>query len=177
MINAVRISNFQRLGDEIRVPLGQVTVLVGANGSGKSSVLKAVHWAVRCASLTDGSKPGDGKVTLERMDYVPSPDFHGLAHRSRLQSKARGGTRKSPITVAFEQMGETATTIELTAVSNDAGVRAPIEGPLAGVLTGEEPSTAYIPGLAGLAEEETILPEPVLRRKAASGEGGSVLSA
>lgn len=35
--------------------------------------------------------------------------------------------------------------------------------------------TAYIPGLAGVSEFETILAKPVLRKRAASGDGGSVL--
>jgi energy-coupling factor transporter ATP-binding protein EcfA2 len=35
--------------------------------------------------------------------------------------------------------------------------------------------TAYIPGLAGLAERESILAQPLLRRKAASGDAGGVL--
>src|SRR3954470_9715568 len=35
--------------------------------------------------------------------------------------------------------------------------------------------TAYIPGLAGLAERESILAQPTLRRQAASGDAGGVL--
>ncbi|SET06801.1 AAA family ATPase [Oceanicella actignis] len=173
MIKAIEIANFQRLEGPVRIELGRVTVLVGANGSGKSSVLKAVHWATRCASLASGAKPG--RVTLEQMDYVPSREFHALAHRQRLQAKARRGNPKKPVVVAFEDANGQRTTIEVSAVSNEAGVSAPADGPLADALTAEQPATAYIPGLAGLAEQETILAEPILRRKAASGEGGSVL--
>src|SRR5690606_9784788 len=35
--------------------------------------------------------------------------------------------------------------------------------------------TTYIPGLAGLAEKESILAQPTLRRQAASGDAGGVL--
>jgi energy-coupling factor transporter ATP-binding protein EcfA2 len=35
--------------------------------------------------------------------------------------------------------------------------------------------TAYIPGLAGLSERETILAQPLMRRTAASGDAGGVL--
>ncbi|MFD1959115.1 AAA family ATPase [Novosphingobium panipatense] len=31
-------------------PLDRVTILVGPNGCGKSSVLQAIHWAARAAS-------------------------------------------------------------------------------------------------------------------------------
>lgn len=156
-----------RLDDKISVDLGPVTVLVGANGSGKSSILKALHWSIRCARLRDIG----GKVTLERMDYVPSRDFLELAHKKRIQN--RDGFPK--ICVGFLDENNLETKISLSAARNDAGVKVSIDGPLSNVLTAENPQTAYIPGLAGLAEVETVLATPVLRRRAASGEGGSVL--
>jgi hypothetical protein len=77
--------------------------------------------------------------------------------------------------VGFIDTNGVQTTIKLSAARNEAGVKSEIEGPLAHSLTNEEPQTAYIPGLAGLAESETVLAQPVLHRRAASGEGGSVL--
>ncbi|WP_304618221.1 AAA family ATPase, partial [Paracoccus sp. (in: a-proteobacteria)] len=41
-----KIANFLRIDDEIEVPLARLTVLVGENGSGKSSILKALHWSI-----------------------------------------------------------------------------------------------------------------------------------
>ncbi len=35
---------------EAHIPLDHVTILVGPNGCGKSSVLQAIHWAARAAS-------------------------------------------------------------------------------------------------------------------------------
>lgn len=156
-----------RLDRKISVDLGPVTILVGANGSGKSSILKALHWSIRCARLRDGS----GKVTLERMDYVPSRDFLELAHKKRIQNK----DDLPKIKVGFIDDHDSETRISISAARNDAGVKVSIDGPLASALTAENPQTAYIPGLAGLAEVETVLATPVLRRRAASGEGGSVL--
>jgi hypothetical protein len=68
------------------------------------------------------------------------------------------------------------TDINISAARNDAGVKVLIDGPLKSALTNDAtPSTAFIPGLSGLAEEETILAIPVMHRKASSGEGGSAL--
>lgn len=169
MISRVSIENFMRLEDCRDIPLGPVTLLVGQNGSGKSSILKAIHWAVRCASLSE-----DNKLALERMDFVPSVDFRSLAHRSTLQGRDRGGNSKKPVTVTFRQDFDVGT-IKLKALGNDAGVSVERSGSLIDQLAREEPQTAYIPGLAGLAEHETILASPVFRRRAASGDGGSVL--
>lgn len=49
MINTVAISNFKCLR-EVRIELERFTVFVGANGSGKTSVLEAIHQAARAAT-------------------------------------------------------------------------------------------------------------------------------
>ncbi|WP_371348103.1 ATP-dependent endonuclease [Ancylobacter sp. IITR112] len=167
MLKTVFVENFMRLNERVSIDLGPVTVLVGANGSGKSSILKAVHWSIRCATLRDAS----GKTTLEQMDYTPSREFLELAHKKRIQNKED----LPKIKVGFIDDHGNETVISINAARNEAGARTVISGPLATALTDEQPQTAYIPGLAGLAEVETVLASPVLHRRAASGEGGSVL--
>lgn len=48
MINSVHIQNFKNLSDQT-ITFERLTVFVGANGSGKTSVLDAIHMAVRAA--------------------------------------------------------------------------------------------------------------------------------
>lgn len=79
-----------------------------------------------------------------------------------------------PVLVSFKQNAAEGT-IKLKALGNDAGVNVEVEGKVANDLVNEDPQTAYIPGLAGLSEHETILAAPVFRRRAASGDGGAVL--
>lgn len=167
MITNVAVENFMRIDQPIRFGLGPVTVLVGENGSGKSSILKAIHWAVRCATLSDG-----GKVTLEQMDFVPSKDFVELAHKTKLQNAA--AARK--ISVTLSDGADSDTIIRISSARNEAGVLVDVRGPMKTVLTAKDkPSTAYIPGIAGTAEEETVLVLPVMHRRASSGDGGSAL--
>ncbi|WP_420850894.1 ATP-dependent nuclease [Pseudomonas wenzhouensis] len=166
MINSITIENFMRIDNATTIPLGPVTLLVGENGSGKSSILKAVHWSVRCAVLRDPNQ----KTTLEQMDYTPSRDFLQLPHKKRLQS----GESAPRIKVTFSTTNGD-TTIGVYSARNDAGTKTSITGPMASSFTADQQLTAYIPGLAGLAETETLLATPVLHRRAASGEGGSVL--
>jgi predicted ATPase len=55
MFNKITIKNFKSLADT-STELGRFTVLVGANGSGKSSFLQAIElvsWAVRSPSIND----------------------------------------------------------------------------------------------------------------------------
>lgn len=167
MIKSITVQNFQRIDAPAKLQLGAVNVIVGENGSGKSSFLKAIHWAARCATLSQG-----GKVTLEQMDFVPSKDFLDLAHKRKLQNSSAG--RK--VTVQFCDEDDVPTSIGIGAARNEAGVNINITGPMASTISNDAaPSTAYIPGLSGMAEEETVLAVPLMHRKAASGEGGSVL--
>ncbi|MDG9886581.1 ATP-binding protein, partial [Pseudomonas sp. GD04058] len=109
------------------------------------------------------------KTTLEQMDYTPSRDFLQLAHKKRLQS----GEKAPRISVTLHaENGDTK--IGVYSARNDAGTKTSVEGPFASSFIHKQFS-AYIPGLAGLAESETLLATPILHRKAASGEGGSVL--
>jgi predicted ATP-dependent endonuclease of OLD family len=84
--NSIEIENFQRISKRINIDLGPVTVLVGGNSSGKSSVLKAIQWALRCAVLRDDKN----KLTLEQMDFVPSRDIFHLGNKLRLQNNTYG---------------------------------------------------------------------------------------
>lgn len=166
MFDSVTVANFMRVNNAVTIPLGPVTVLVGENGSGKSSILKAIHWAIRCAVLRDGSD----RVTLERMDYAPSRDFLHLAHKIRLNSEAT-----SPRVKVSLESGVDKLEISMNSTRNDAGIKVTVVGALASTVTATSQITAYIPGLAGLSEAESLLATPVLHRRAASGEGGSVL--
>src|SRR5271157_5270105 len=49
MIQKVHIQNFKSLRD-VSIDLERFTVFVGANGSGKTSILEAIHNAVRAAT-------------------------------------------------------------------------------------------------------------------------------
>ena len=164
MFTSVTVENFMRIDDPATLALGPVTILVGGNGAGKSSILKGIHWAIRCASLRDS----DGRVTLERMDYAPSRDFLHLAHKVRLNSE--GASRKICVKLATTA---TNLTIEMNSTRNDAGIKVQVRGPFP--VGADVHQSAYIPGLAGLSEAESLLATPILHRKAASGEGGSVL--
>ena len=47
-IDSIVIRRFKRL-EEVHLALGETTLLIGANNSGKSSILQAIHFAVSIA--------------------------------------------------------------------------------------------------------------------------------
>jgi predicted ATPase len=176
-VEAITIENFKAI-DKAKVALGAVTILVGPNGSGKSSVLQAIHWSARCASYI-APKNGKEMIAFERIDYLPSSEPLRTANRGEL--KPGSNTRPTAVSFQHEASGEEkqgpVAAVKLWAARNKGGITAHIEGGGAVSPYKQRASfiTAYIPGLAGLAERETILAQPSLRRQAASGDAGGVL--
>ncbi|WP_404941173.1 translation initiation factor IF-2 N-terminal domain-containing protein [Pseudomonas danubii] len=175
-LSVVEIKNFKAI-KSLRLPLADVTILVGPNGSGKSSALQAIHWAARAASYIEPRKQSE-VISFDRLDYSPSSEPLKTAHKSELSS-ARDS---DPTLVNFiisekEDEASSLASVKIWAARNRSGVSVSIDGGVAVTPFKQrtELITAYIPGLAGLAEKETILVQPLLRRQAASGDAGGVL--
>lgn len=172
---SITIRNFKAISNA-EIPMSNVTILVGPNGSGKSSALQAIHWAARAASyiLPKNTKE---MIAFDRLDYLPSSEPLRTAHNGELHSE----TSSSPTEVAFSHHSEPEEVIQATvrirAARNKGGITASIDGGSAVTPYKQRVQfiTAYIPGLAGLSERESILAQPSLRRQAASGDAGGVL--
>ncbi|MFC3214122.1 AAA family ATPase [Novosphingobium panipatense] len=134
------------------IPLDRVTILVGPNGCGKSSVLQAIHWAARAASYV---LPKNTKemISFERLDYVPSSEPLTTLHKGQLKSDA--GSTPVEVVFAHRPVGEEAVqaTIRIRAARNRGGITAYMDG--GGAVTPYKQRfqfiTTYIPGLAGLS--------------------------
>jgi ABC-type cobalamin/Fe3+-siderophores transport system ATPase subunit len=174
-LESITVRGF-KAADEATIPLDRVTILVGPNGCGKSSVLQAIHWAARAASyiLPKNTKE---MISFERLDYVPSSEPLTTLHKGELKSDATS----TPVEVVFAHrpVGEDAqhATVRIRAARNRGGITAYMDGGTAVTPYKQRYQfiTTYIPGLAGLSEKESILAQPTLRRQAASGDAGGVL--
>lgn len=174
-LESITIRKFKAV-KEATIPLDSVTILVGPNGCGKSSVLQAIHWAARAASYV---LPKNTKemISFERLDYVPSSEPLTTLHKGELKSDSGS----NPVEVAFvhRPSGEESiqATVRIRAARNRGGITAYMDGGSAVTPYKQRFQfiTTYIPGLAGLSEKESILAQPTLRRQAASGDAGGVL--
>ena len=174
-LEAITVSNF-KAAKKVSIPLTGVTILVGPNGCGKSSVLQAIHWAARAASYIIPKNTKE-MISFELLDYVPSSEPLRTLHKSEMKSDSTS----TAVEVIFSHLPtneESAqATVRIRAARNRGGITVYMDG--GGVVTPYKQRyqfiTAYIPGLAGLSEKETILAQPTLRRQAASGDAGGVL--
>lgn len=90
-INTLKIRRFKQIQDAT-VSLGDVTLLIGANNSGKSSVLQALHFAVSVAQsaklVGKGVSWAKDKFQLSfnpsQLIYSPVADVMSLATGGQL---------------------------------------------------------------------------------------------
>lgn len=117
MIHKVHIQNFKCLRD-VSVELERFTVFVGANGSGKTSVLEAIHNAVRAATGDPQkvfaherhgdwvyTRGGAGDLSIPLRDRRRSVRYRGDAPR---RLSARAGPASEGVVDVPHQPGRTA---------------------------------------------------------------------
>lgn len=174
-LESIEIENFKAI-DKLTIPFSNVTIMVGPNGSGKSSVLQAIHWAARAASYITPQKQSE-VVSFDRLDYLPSSEPFMTAHKKELASEGSEPTTVVLKHVSTENAASQAAHIRIRASRNRGAISVQIDGGSAVTpfKQREKLITAYIPGLAGLAEKEALLVRPLLRRQAAGGDAGGVL--
>ena len=168
----ITVSNFKAI-KKAKVPLGKnVTILVGPNSCGKSSILQAIHWATRTAS---NIKPGKQNKTLlfDDIDYLPSSDPVGTFYKGRLGTKPRSNS----VTVSFKHTRSIVAKVSIRTITGDSGIRVKITGreAVSPYKQKSHPISAYIPGVAGILEKEKRTVHSDILRKAASGQAGEVL--
>jgi ABC-type cobalamin/Fe3+-siderophores transport system ATPase subunit len=175
VLESITVRNFKAT-EKATIPLDGVTILVGPNGCGKSSVLQAIHWAARSASYV---LPKNTKemISFERLDYVPSSEPLTTLHKGEMKSDSNS----TSVEVVFSHKAindeSIQATVRIRAARNRGGITAYMDGGSAVTPYKQRYQfiTTYIPGLAGLSERESILAQPTLRRQAASGDAGGVL--
>lgn len=176
-IRSITIRRFKALR-ELTFDLDAATVFVGGNNSGKSSILQALHFAIsvaQSAKLVRGDVwRGDTyDITFrpEQLIYSPTTDFTALGHNQRL------GERRD----AWIEVGIAADQHQQCVILIGRGRNGNISLRLTGKELGEriqdisQPYTIYAPGLAGVAREEALLSQGVVRRAVARGDANLVL--
>lgn len=175
-LKAVRIQRFKVI-DDAPFDLGPMNVLVGANNSGKSSIIQGLHFGVavlQSIELTGSWTKGKAistSINPTQIIYSPSENLNALALGGRLLEK-EGSAMK--FTFSLTSGEETSVSVRkgrnrnvLVAVDNAVAAR-----PLASL---ENPFTVFSPGLAGVSKTEQYISDGVLLRTIARGDANLVL--
>lgn len=178
-ISRVTIRRFKRI-DSLTLPLDDnPAVLVGANNSGKSSILHAIHFAVSVAQTS--------RLVGERVNWA-ADEFQLSFNPTQLlwspvadvMTLATGGVlqENAPAQVEISLQD---TVGDQCVVAVRRGRNRNIQVSLRGRRLGERlqnldrPFSVYTPGLAGIARDERYLSPGVVRRAVARGDANLVL--
>jgi energy-coupling factor transporter ATP-binding protein EcfA2 len=177
-LTSVSIKRFKRI-EQVSIPLDDVTLLIGANNSGKSSVLQAIHFAVSIAQTA--RLVGEGVTWRQdafELSFNPSQLLYSPV--SDVLSLATGGMllepRQSQIEIELFAEGDVRTTVGLRRGRN-RNIAVSITGRSIGeqLMSLDSPYTIYAPGLAGIPKEERYLSSGVVRRIVARGDANLTL--
>lgn len=150
-----------------------MTVLVGANNAGKSSVLQAIQFGVstiQSLAVVAGAKKTSGTLAVDQLVYTPLRDASALAQGGELRQSTA-----SQVEVHFgTKFGHAQVSVRRGKNSNLAVTTAgaPEIFPLLQDL--KRPFSAFTPGLAGIPPVEEFRSPGVVRRAAAYGDANSV---
>jgi len=181
---SVRIQNFKAIQDTTLSDLRPFNVIVGTNGSGKSSVLQALHWVLQsgrnpAVRLSEVGKAATLSPSLA--DYMPSPDYKNAGNKGTYGNNTHMPQLdihlKSILPEDGNELSEVEAELWIRSARNEGiSVHIPSKNRLAAQIRNRSREiSAYIPGLAGIPLSEAKLSKRVVHRQAAAGDANTVL--
>lgn len=175
MISHIKLEQFKKVTN-FETDLDDINVLVGANNSGKSSVLQGIQFTIMAEVVRRNL--GGTTVAQDSLLYLPSSDFSVLRHGSPYtnysgytstlsltsDSETNGVNDSFQITLS---KGRNYGNISISAVGNNKFRQQ--------VTSYKELYSAYTPGLAGIPLSERLVSPAVLRNAAANGDANLYL--
>ena len=179
-INEITIKNFKAVEDTT-LNITDFNVLVGTNGSGKSSVLQALHWVLqsgRNRKVDANKKSSDGSTLSEtEATYMPSPEYRNSANGSEYGNFQNTPKLDMNIKATKGDGDNVEADLWIKSARNEGiSVHIPSGNDLTAVIRDRKREiSAYIPGLAGIPLLEERRSKMIVERLAAAGDANTVL--
>ena len=177
-IEQLTLKRFKQL-ESFELDFKGTTVLIGANNSGKSSILQALHFAVSIAQTAklvgEGVNWRGDKFEVSfnpsQLLYSPISDVMALAH---------GGVLYEQVATQIEIQivcagGKQCTVVVRRGRNRNIGISLTGKALGESLMDMDHPFTVYAPGLAGIPKEERYMSAGAVRRVVARGDANLVL--
>lgn len=179
-LKKIKIESFKKL-ESFETELSNINILVGANGSGKSSVLQGLHLA--CCTMRQASKVGATScvVSVGELDYLPTDAYPELGNKNPWRNKLGQYSSKIKLFFANEDNKEVSAWCELRAARNRAGIsiNGNIQQSLLPILrrnvSRKNVFSAYIPGISGIPNKEEKASKRVVQRACSFGDSNAYM--
>jgi predicted ATPase len=170
MLRKLTVKNFKRFKDTTSVTLDPITMLIGANNSGKSTVLQALSIFQYCIDVTRRKK--NGGYALETKTIGPE-EFGALpvAAPTDLWPDGKAGT--GPISIEAEFDGGVTISFSIKLSFNRFSITPSVAGDAATLL--ETIKIRHVPIHTGLAPREEYLLVPARADRIRELQYGSVI--
>jgi len=177
-LKEIKVENFKMVGSAV-LKVSNLNILVGSNGSGKSSILQAVHLASCLLRQADRIRSSQtSTVSITDIDYLPSDDYSKLGHGSPWGNKE--GTPNSKIEFLFGNVeGESkeqdkAVCIARSARNAGISVKGELSDSVREYFRGNYFS-AFIPGISGVPNKEVKHSKRFVMRACSFGDANVYL--
>ncbi|MFB2531274.1 ATP-binding protein [Paracoccus sp. p3-h83] len=155
--------------------------MVGANGSGKSSVLQALHWVCQSGRNleVDTKRSAEVGSTLSEKDatYMPSPSYRNAGHGVEYGNFKSASQLTLTVEAASSDGAQLSATMWIKAARNEGlSVHVPSNNAFVLALRNRDQEfSSYVPGLAVIPLAEERRSRLIVRRQAAAGDANTVL--
>ena len=180
-IQSIKVKNFKAISEANLLGLSQFNVLVGANGSGKSSVLQALHWIFqsgRNPKVKANRKNTEGStLSMLEATYTPSSDYQDAGHSGEF-GNFQGAPRLDVEVEAIDPSGAAIRAAMWIKLARNEGISVHVPSAnefVATVRDRKREFSAYIPGLAGIPLSEEKRSKRIVQKQAAAGDANTVL--
>lgn len=173
MISHLTLKNFKKV-IKFDSDLDRINILVGANNSGKSSVLQGIQFTIM-AEVARKYLNRNTTVPQEKLFYSPSADFTVLRHGSPYTNYS-GNT--SELTLVDDSENKESFSITLNKGRNYGNISISVNGYnkfRQTVTSSNNLYSTYTPGLSGVSLKEKMVGKAVLRNAAANGDANLYL--
>jgi len=176
MIRHIILEDFKNITN-FDTDLNKINILVGANNSGKSSVLQGIHFSI----LAEAVRRNIGRETVPQQSllYQPSSDFTVLRHGAPYTNYS-GSTSKLTLTGDIFSDGENADAFTITISKGknfgNISIKSRPNNPFRQLVTSyTDLYSIYVPGLSGIPLEEKLHTRAVIRSATANGDANLYL--
>jgi ABC-type cobalamin/Fe3+-siderophores transport system ATPase subunit len=176
-LESISIEKFKRI-ETIDLPLADLNILVGSNGSGKSSVLQALHLASCLMRQADRIRlDSTSMVRVSDLDYLPSDEYWRLGHGADWGNKSTTSSSKVSFNFRDSEGTQAVAKLEMRSARN-AGIS--VQGELPEVVRTKFRGvdsffSGFIPGISGIPNVEQKNSKRVVLKACSFGDSNVYL--
>ena len=176
-LEQITVKQFKKVSG-VTLNLADLNILVGANSSGKSSILQAIHLA--SCLMRQTKKPVKAKTTtvsVNELDYLPTNDYKKLGHE--YDWKTQPPANPSAVSFSFNDNGNKVKSWIRMKQARNTGIS--VEGNFGNAnatsIFRPKNSTfsAYVSGVSGISNEEQKQSKRVVLKACSFGDGNAYL--